>query len=130
MGIKGLSYNELPDGTLEYTEEYNKDSSKFVSWAGGYYPAMLTSKTFKGGEATPLSMEAAKLVEPYWPKEVWPTFTYTQDELNRFSPLSTDINKYVDEMTTKFIVGDVPFSQWDNYVSTLNKMGLEEYMKI
>lgn len=130
MGVKGLSYNELPDGTLEYTEEYKKDSSKFVSWAGGYYPAMLTSKTFKGGEATPLSMEAAKLVEPYWPKEVWPTFTYTQDELNRFNPLSTDINKYVDEMTTKFIVGDVPFSEWDNYVSTLKKMGLEEYLKI
>ncbi|GAA3401618.1 extracellular solute-binding protein [Paenibacillus hodogayensis] len=130
MGVKGLSYEEKADGTLEYTEEFKKDQSKFVSWAGGYYPGLLTSKTFKGGEASAPSMAGAKLAEPYWPKEVWPSFTYTQDELLRFNPLSTDINKYVDEMTTKFIVGDVPFTEWDKYVSTLNKMGLDEYLKI
>jgi putative aldouronate transport system substrate-binding protein len=33
-------------------------------------------------------------------------------------------------MTTKFIVGDVPFTEWDNYVATLKKMGLDEYMNI
>ncbi|UUZ79360.1 hypothetical protein LJK88_29860 [Paenibacillus sp. P26] len=38
--------------------------------------------------------------------------------------------KYVDEMSTKFITGDAPFSQWDTYVATLKKMGLDRYMSI
>ncbi|MGG4033103.1 extracellular solute-binding protein [Paenibacillus cisolokensis] len=130
MGVKDLSYIEKPDGTLEYTEAYQQDPSKFVSWAGGYYPAMLTANTFKGGEATPESMEAAAKVEAQWPEEVWPAFTYTQEELGRFTPLHTDINKYVDEMTAKFIFGDIPFSEWDKYVSTIEKMGLDQYLEI
>lgn len=130
MGIKDLSYTEKADGTLEYTEEYKKDPNKFVSWAGGWYPGLLTSKTFKGGEASPESMAAAKKIEPYWPKEVWPAFTYTEAELAQFTPISTDINKYVTEMTDKFITGNTPFSEWDKYVSTIEKMGLAEYLKI
>jgi len=130
MGIEGLSYTVQPDGTLEYTEEAKKDMNSFVSWAGGWYPALLTSKTFKGGEATPPSMAAAEKVAPQWPEEVWPPFTYTADELLRFTPLQTDINKYVSEMTDKFITGDAPFSEWDNYVSTIQKMGLKDYLEI
>ncbi|GIP41208.1 ABC transporter substrate-binding protein [Paenibacillus sp. J31TS4] len=130
MGVKDVSYVEKPDGTIDYTEEAKKEQSKFLSWAGGFYPAMLTAKTFKGGESTPESMAAAKKVEPNWPKEVWAPFTYTQEELVQFTPISTDLNKYVDEMTAKFVVGDIPFSEWDKYVSTIQKMGLNDYMKI
>ncbi|MGG1517969.1 ABC transporter substrate-binding protein [Paenibacillus oryzisoli] len=133
MGIKDKSYTENPDGTLAYTPEVKKSAdemNKYVSFAGGYYPAMLTSKTFFGGESYPENIEAAKKIEPYWPKEVWPSFTYTQDELAQFTPLSTDLNKYVDEMTTKFVTGATPFSEWENYVSTIKKMGVDDYLKI
>lgn len=130
MGVKDVSYVENPDGSIEYTEEALKEQSKFVSWAGGFYPAMLTDKTFKGGEASEQSIAAAAKVEGQWPEEVWPQFTYTQEELTQFTPLHTDINKYVDEMRAKFVVGDVPFSEWDKYVSTIEKMGLSQYLEI
>jgi len=133
MGIKDKSYTENPDGTLSYLPEVANNSeemNKYVSFAGGYYPAMLTAKTFFGGESYPENLEAARKVEPYWPQEVWPAFTYTADELAEFTPLNTDISKYVDEMTTKFVTGDASFDQWDNYVATLEKMGLKRYMEI
>jgi putative aldouronate transport system substrate-binding protein len=133
MGIKDKSYTEKPDGTLEYKPEVknnNDEMNKYVSFAGGYYPAMLTNKTFFGGESYPENIEATKKIEPYWPKEVWPAFTYTQDELAQYTPLNTDINNYVTEMTTKFVTGAAPFSEWDNYLATLKKMGLDDYMKI
>ncbi|GIO58130.1 ABC transporter substrate-binding protein [Paenibacillus sp. SSG-1] len=133
MGIKDKSYVVKPDGSVDYTDEYKADpefGKKYVTWAGGYYPAMLTAKTFKGGESSPANLEAAKKIEPYYPEEVWPPFTYTQDEVARFTSLETDISAYVEEMTTKFVTGDAPFSEWDNYVATLKKMGLDEYMDI
>ena len=34
------------------------------------------------------------------------------------------------EMQDKFISGDTPFSEWDNYVKTLEDMGLEDYLSI
>ncbi|UUZ86427.1 extracellular solute-binding protein [Paenibacillus sp. P26] len=133
MGIKDKSYVVKPDGTLDYSDEIKKDKEaqkKYVTFAGGFYPAMLTKNTYFGGESYPENLEAVKKIEPYYPKEVWPAFTYTQEELTRFTPLSNDINKYVDEMTVKFIMGNAPFSEWDNYIATLKKMGLEDYMKI
>jgi putative aldouronate transport system substrate-binding protein len=33
-------------------------------------------------------------------------------------------------MTLKFIMGSTPFTEWDNYIATLKKMGLDDYMKI
>jgi len=133
MGIKGKSYEQKPDGSLEYTDEIKKNAEqqkKYVTWMGGYYPAMLTSRTFKGGESYPENMEATKKNESYWPKEVWASFTYTKDELTQLNGLANDINTYVSEMTTKFIVGDAPFSQWDSYVAQLKKMGLDKYLSI
>lgn len=130
MGVKDVSYIEKPDGSIEYTEEADKEKSKFLSWAGGFYPAMLTDKTFKGGEASKESVEAAAKVEGQWPEEVWPQFTFTEEEIARFVPLETDLKKYVDEMTAKFIVGDVPFTEWDKYVSTIEKIGLADYLEI
>lgn len=44
--------------------------------------------------------------------------------------LANDIETYVTEMKDKFIVGDAPLSQWDDYVATLNKMGLDRYKQI
>jgi putative aldouronate transport system substrate-binding protein len=133
MGIKDKSYVEKPDGTLDYTDEIKKDKDaqkKYVTFAGGFYPAMLTNKTYFGGESYPENIEAVKKIDPYYPKEVWPAFTFTADELTKFTPLNTDINKYVDEMSLKFIMGSTPFSEWDNYIATLKKMGLDDYMKI
>ncbi|MEF3302230.1 extracellular solute-binding protein [Paenibacillus sp. GYB003] len=133
MGIKGKSYEEKPDGTVDYTEEIKKNEElrkKYVTWMGGYYPAMLTSRTFKGGEGFPENLEATKKNEPYWPKEVWSPFIFTNDEMSQMNGMATDINTYVGEMTTKFITGDAPLTQWDTYVAQLKKMGLDRYITI
>lgn len=38
---------------------------------------------------------------------------------------------YITDMRAKFITGDANFEEdWDNYVQTLNRMGLEELMTI
>ncbi|WP_278253258.1 hypothetical protein [Bacillus sp. SD088] len=33
-------------------------------------------------------------------------------------------------MRDKFITGNVPFSKWEDYVKTLDEMGLDKYMEI
>lgn len=139
MGFEGLSYEETADGELQYTEEilnhpngltFEQALVKYVVWPGGGYPNIVRQKYFKGAESRPEAVEAAERFSLYFPEEIWPAFTYTEEETNRMAALSADIDSYVKEMQAKFISGDEPFSSWDQYVNTLHQMGLEEYMDI
>lgn len=42
----------------------------------------------------------------------------------------TDILTYVDQMKARFITGNEPLSNWDNFVAEVEKMGIEEILAI
>ncbi|GGD82860.1 extracellular solute-binding protein [Paenibacillus nasutitermitis] len=139
MGFEGKSYEKTASGDLQYTKEITANPNgltieqalvKYVVWPGGGYPNMVQQKFFKGAESQPESIQAAEKFKKYMPKEVWPTFNYTAEESTKMSALSADINTYVSEMAAKFVSGKASFSEWDNYVATLKKMRLDEYMQI
>ncbi|WP_223836709.1 extracellular solute-binding protein [Paenibacillus oceani] len=131
MGIPGESYEETADGELRYLPGIidNKDGltieqalTPYVTWLGGSYPGFVRQPLFKGSESLPESVEAARKVKPYAVKEIWNPFN--------FSPgtLGTEINSYVNNTQAKFITGDLPFSDWDKYISHLKMIGLDSYM--
>ena len=130
---------EAPDGTLVYTDLIENDPngltrndaiSKYMTWRNGAYPSIVNEKYFNGSEGQPDSIEAAKKLEPYFPEEVWAPFSFTLEENEFMSTTGADIQNYVEEMEAQFITGRTSFDQWDNYVSTLEKMGLAKYMEI
>lgn len=139
MGIEGETYEETEDGELKYLDKITKSEeglsfeqelAKYLTWPGGGYPGYVKAELFQGLENSPKSAESAKKLEPYMIEEAWPTFTHTAEENRVLASTGADIEKYALEMRDKFISGDVPFSEWDKYVDTIEKMGLEEYMKI
>lgn len=136
MGIEGKTYEETADGKFEYLEEIlteatiGKSTLKYLAWAGTGAPSLLKQEYFSGSEASVESLEASKKSEPYVIDEVWPAFTYTEEENKELIPLEADIAKYVSEKQSEFITGRLPFSKWDDYVKTLNNIGLEDYMRI
>ncbi|MFK7694945.1 ABC transporter substrate-binding protein [Paenibacillus sp. HJGM_3] len=139
MGFEGKSYEKTASGDLQYTKEITNNPNgltfeqalvKYVVWPGGGYPNMVQQKFFKGAESQPESIQAAEKFKKYMPNELWPTFNYTAEENTRMAALNADINTYVTEMAAKFVSGKAPFSEWDNYVATLKKMRLDEFMQI
>ncbi|MFC4025044.1 extracellular solute-binding protein [Oceanobacillus longus] len=139
MGEEGVTYEKTEDGSLEYVDEIQnspdgltleQELSKYITWLGGGYPGIVKSDYFNGAESLPSSLEATEIIEPDLTEEAWSVFTYTDEENNRLTALQADIHTYVNEMQDQFITGDVPFSEWDSYVETIESMGLEEYMEI
>lgn len=141
MGFEGITYNEKEDGELEYTKEItnNPDGlnldqaiSKYLTWPGGYYPGYVKRKYFNGAESTEASAANAEKAEPFTLKQndIWPSFNYNLEEIDELSAITTDMTTYIDEMNANFITGKTPFSNWDEYVKALEKMGLERYMEI
>lgn len=139
MGFENVTYKKTADGQVEYVDDIARNPkglsldqavSQYLAWPGGGYPSMVKQNYFKGAEGMPDSLNATKKLEPYMVKEVWPQFTYTAQENEKLIAKQADIETYVNEMLAKFITGNTPLSDWDKYVATLNKMGLEEYMSI
>ncbi|MEK5069446.1 extracellular solute-binding protein [Sporosarcina sp. FSL K6-1508] len=138
MGIEGETYEQTANGPVlldKITDSpdgltMTQELAKYLINPGGNHPVMVTDDYFTGSENAATDKEATKVLEPYLIDEVWPSFTYTAKENDNMSILAADLGKYVTEMQAKFITGDTSFSKWDEYVKTIEKMGLEEYMKI
>lgn len=139
MGVEGVTYEKKADGSYEFLEEIKKipeGSSfdhvlgKWVPYMGGGNPAILKTEYFKGGETQPIPLKASTNMAPYTPKELWSKFSYFPQEVERMAELENDILTYITQMNAQFIMGTTTFDQWDDYVKQIEKMGLEEYMKI
>lgn len=48
------------------------------------------------------------------------------DEQKKAAPQLDDINNYIAEMTRKFISGEEPLTNFDNYMDQIQKMGIED----
>lgn len=140
LGIEGKTYEKTADGEYEFLPEivdnipegsnFDQVISKYVPYAGGGIPAVLTTEVFKGGETHPIALKAAENMSPYTPKEIWSKFSYTLEEIEEKSALESDILGYVNQMVPQFIQGKISFSEWDAYVDQIKNMGLDEYMEI
>lgn len=139
MGVEGETYQETDDGGVEYMDHimksdegltFEQEMTKYLTWVGVSSPGIIKQEYFAGSESSPTAVEAGEKMRPYVIDEIWTNFTYTTDENKKLSSVGTDIEKYVEEMRDKFITGDESLSDWDNYVETIKKMGLDEYMSI
>jgi len=60
----------------------------------------------------------------------FPLLFLTAEEQAEVSMLSSDLNTYVRQMEAKFITGAEPITNWDNYISTVKKMGGDRMQEI
>ncbi len=74
--------------------------------------------------------ERKALYAPYL-MEPLPLMNYTPEEADELSSLSADIKKIAGEQKAKWCTGQGDIdAEWDSYVESLNKVGLEKYMEI
>ncbi|GIO27085.1 extracellular solute-binding protein [Ornithinibacillus bavariensis] len=137
MGVENETF-EVKDGKAVYMDHilnpegdmtFEQAIAKQLTWLGSIN-GIIKADFFQGGESAPQSMAAAEKIEPFVPEEIWPRFTFTEEENKVLQSVGQDVTKYVEEMRDKFITGDADFSEWDNYVETVKKNGLEDVVKV
>jgi putative aldouronate transport system substrate-binding protein len=60
----------------------------------------------------------------------WWGFSFTEDEFDIVTDFRAGTAQYVEEMREKFITGATPFTEWDNYVKTVQSGDFDEYMGV
>ena len=141
MGFEGVTYEFDENGLPWYNDyvQHNPDGlineevlGLYVPWGGADNPSVYNDATFGNNMYTPMeSSVCAERIKYRLDKEAWGSFNYSDEEYDRLAILEGDINTYVSDMRAKFVTGDADIDKdWDTYVETLNRMGLEELMSI
>nr|WP_302470572.1 extracellular solute-binding protein [Vagococcus proximus] len=60
----------------------------------------------------------------------FPLVYLTKEQQDQVSTVRTDLQTYVEQMEAKFITGVEPLENWDKFVSTINSMGVDDYVKV
>ena len=69
-------------------------------------------------------------LNPYMDYTLYGAPLFDVETNERLNIVQNDINTYVNSSAAKFIKGEMSFDEWDNYVATVNKMGVEEWIGI
>lgn len=131
FGREGEHY-ELKDGIPYYKEDFlavEGAQAKITPYAGGGAPHIISDKVASFINP-PQVQEAFEKLEPYMPKVRYAAPMFDETTAQQVNILRNDIDKYIDEQSTKFIVGALSFDKWEEFQSTLKKMNIEELEKI
>jgi putative aldouronate transport system substrate-binding protein len=71
-----------------------------------------------------------KIFVPQMQKEKYPNIFFTEDELETIERLKPETQTYTNSMRAKFLLNGVTDADWDQYVASLKKMGLDDLMKV
>lgn len=122
-GVEGVTF-EYVDGEIQRTMD-NEDIPYYLPSLGNNQGIFYKDTT----ETTPFIEDAMVDFVPYI-EEPWAPFTYTEEENEFIITVAADIDKYVEEMRDLFVSGQASFDQWDDYINTLEGMGIDEYVQV
>ncbi|MDD4849811.1 MAG: extracellular solute-binding protein [Gemmiger sp.] len=134
-GTEGVSY-EMVDGKPTYTDLIMKNPDGLTaSQAMGYY---IGANHMNGGFVQELGYYNQYLALPQqqqaiqtWAdndgaKHLLPPFSMTAEESKTAGAIDTEIWTYVDENVAAFITGTTSLDEFDNFVATIQDMGVED----
>lgn len=131
-GVEGLSY-DLIDGEPVMTELMTDNPDGLdVRATIMYYTAQLNIPYYKDTSNLNSAYEDYELAA----RELWrsnqdgayviPTaVAFNSAEADAYGLHITDIETYADENLLKFIVGDRPLEEWDDYVAVFQSLGID-----
>lgn len=138
FGVSGVTY-EFIDNEPMYLDKMtnpNKPTGQRMSEYGFFgYSGFITTHpsvndnyipVFKQLDRTFTNQQGYKFFSE-------PTMSYTKEESNVMADIQATINDVRDEYAVKFIMGQMDAqsdAQWQQYISTLNSLGLQEFRQI
>ncbi len=138
-GPVGINLKVNPDGTIENTPApEGMTSNEFRhSTAPASKSVFIRTKEIQakrirveGGPGALTKKDIDELYQPYLVENIYPSLFFTEEENEERMKYFTDIDAYVKKKHASWIMQGNVENEWDEYVNTMNRMGLENMMKI
>lgn len=118
----------LPEGYAS-SEEYR---GSLTPNCGTMTPGVVSKEFLLGLNAAHVVNLEDQIAEAYLPyiKDSFPIVKLTAAEQEEAATVSTDIDKYIEQMEARLISGDASLDTWDEYVNNLKKMKVDRLVEI
>lgn len=139
-GSFGIGVEKHDDGTYTVLAPPEGESADTFAWINSFrdfgpkyvspgFNDKVDFETKESGDGLKLELsDAVKYAAK--PEMAFPNVMFTKDELDELSVLGVDIGNYVVTMRTQWITEGGIDDTWDEYMDTLDQMGLERYLEI
>ncbi|MDO8686334.1 MAG: extracellular solute-binding protein, partial [Clostridiales bacterium] len=129
-GVEGKTYN-IVNGKKVRPDGYKGDDLGKVFPQNAlpfnqFFPQL--SEVWPSGGTDDVAKSDAT-VQPFF-IDPYPANMLTEEEMSVWAKKMTDIKTYVEENKQKFITGDRPISEWDQYVEGVKSLGIDDVLKI
>ncbi|CAH1208337.1 Lipoprotein LipO [Paenibacillus auburnensis] len=136
FGIEGESY-VMEGDTVKFTDKImNNPNLTYDQALASYAMSIMDGPMDQDGRYLDALMtyDGQKAANQVWMKAddslLLPGLRFTDEESRQLASVLTPITTYHDEMMTKFILGNVPLTEFDKYVETIEKMGIKQIVQI
>lgn len=129
-GKEGETF-ETSDGKKRYLlEESESKSAKYGLQSYGTYTRISedAASVAASDEANATRALVFEHTVPYKNPTMWLAFTEEQDA--RISDITTSLTAYTEENIVKFLIGQRPLSEWDEFQADLKDMNIDELLAI
>ena len=108
-----------------------------MDWITHLPPALLGARpiaTYDDPDEAEYNQKFLTVLSDKWGKEddeVVETILYTEEEELAIAEIKASLWSYIQECQTRFIMGEMSLdTDWDNYLATLDSIGLQEYLEV
>ncbi len=131
-GVEGLSYTKNADGTITKKSPAGMEWSAYVTSIGGNQPPRAHQQLLAVWRSwMPPWLEAADTsLQRFYKDPTIVDIQWTADEQAALNAKLTDLNTYIMESVTKFMLGQTPISQFTTFAQELTKRGLPDIQKL
>jgi len=135
MGILGKHHTADAQGNLDYSDAIKNDPNgmgvamgRLTAWSGGSFPHLIDARNSIAVNSG-ATMQAQEALAPYL-DTTFPMPILDLKTQQEAANIRNDIDKYVAETRSSFITGKTGFDKWDEYVETLEKIGIKKLEEI
>lgn len=135
-GVQGESFDFDDEGNRYYTDKittssYDNENTFHVYGLTMYQtPGMYNDKERDLGRAPEIVDMQANWTLPGSDLGVLPSLTFTAEETETYSGPMNDCNTYCSENIVRFITGERPLSEFDDFRSTLHNFGIDTVIEV
>lgn len=136
-GVEGVTFEYAADGSKQYTDLIVNNPEGMTATLAQFRYMLQNTVCLTDVSAKDQGMTQQQLEAPViWMTDkdnTWglpSTLTMTTDEADEYNSMAGDITTYAQENFLRYIIGDAPISELDNFIETCKTMGLERCLEI
>jgi putative aldouronate transport system substrate-binding protein len=134
-GIEGLSYRVV-NGKKQFTDFVLKNPNGLDPYNALRSLGASDTILVRTPAEAYVALNAGSPALPFGEKllsyrvEPFPAIMLSEEHQSIVDRIQPDVSTYSNETRLKFLIGEIPLTEWDNYVRTINSMGLEQLREV